>query len=51
MSPIKPKNFTEAALRKVKKSNLKKLAGYRAKGFTKDQLYSKFPKIFVDKNY
>lgn len=43
--------FTDKDLKKLIKMQLKKLADYKAKGYTKEQLYPKFTKIFIDKHY
>lgn len=41
----------EKWLQRVKDGSLKKLAEYKSRGYTKEQCYQKFSKVFVDKNY
>jgi hypothetical protein len=48
---VKVSNITNKSLKELMKIQLKKLADYKAKGYTKNQLYSKFTKPFIDKNY
>lgn len=42
---------TDKSMEELLKRQLKKLSDYKAKGYTKEQLYSKFTKVFIDKNY
>jgi hypothetical protein len=48
---VKVSNITEKSLKELRKTQLKKLAIYKTKGYTKEQLYPKFTKVFIDKNY
>lgn len=48
---VRVSNVDKASLKRVGEINLKKLNELKAKGYTKEQCYSKFTKIFVDKNY
>ena len=48
---VKVSNVTKKSLNELMKIQLKKLSDYKAKGYTKEQLYSKFTKVFIDKNY
>jgi hypothetical protein len=42
---------TDESMKELMVKQLKKLADYKSKGFTKEQLYKKFTKVFIDKNY
>jgi len=42
---------TKEDLDKLKRAQVKKLTDLKAKGYTKEQLYCKFPQRFVDNNF
>jgi len=48
---VKVSNITKKSLDNLMIMQLKKLAEFKAKGYTKKNLYSKFTKVFIDKNY
>lgn len=48
---VKSSCFTDKDLKHLIKMQLKKLAVYKSKGYTKEHLYPKFTKIFIDKHF